>query len=178
MKQIESEADFRGWLRRAWLDDLWGPLIWVEAARGGTVGAPDVFVPVPGSGYVAVELKFWPRKAKRGARSVLERWEPIRIEMRPAQRRLHSLIGVAGYRSAVLAYIGFGEIGLAEGWRIARDPDEKFIHRRHLDVGEFRNLLTLAIFWRGESYATMARAQDPQQLGKKRSGRAGKVKSR
>lgn len=172
VKQIESEAGLREWLRRSWLADLWGPLIWVEAARGGTVGAPDVLVPVPGSGFVPVELKFWPRRDNKE-----QPWRaPIPVHMRPAQRRLHSLIGASGHRSVVLAYVGFGEIGIVEGWRIARDLNPALIHRRNLDVNEFRNLLLLALFWKDENYATMARTANPQQLRKVNRKRVGRSK--
>lgn len=169
---IQDENGVRRWLREAWLSDLWGPLIWVEAARGGTVGAPDVFVPVPGAGYIPVELKCWLRQDIRR-----EPWKVrIPVHMRAAQRRLHSLIGAAGYRSVVLAYIGFGEIGIAEGWRISRDLDPAKIHRRNLDVNEFRNLLMLALFWKDQTDATMARLANPQQFRKRNSKRSGRSK--
>lgn len=179
LKAIQSESDLRAWLRAEWHEKLWGPLIWVEAAMGGTDGAPDVFVPIPGQGFVAVELKYWPLKSfwsKKKTNFGLPAPRVIQPKMRASQRRLHRLIGLTGYRSVVLSYLGFGEIGLAVGHRIAEKLDAGTVHRRNLDINEFRNLLTLGSFWKEEQYAgELARPTSYEQLRKgdrKRTRRA------
>jgi hypothetical protein len=162
MTEISSEAGLRKWLRREWRPE-WGPLIWVEAARGGTVGAPDVFVPIPGYGYVPVELKYWPD------------WKP---KMRPAQRRLHTMIGATGFRSAVLSYVGEGKIAVGAGWKISEDLNYLVLWRRELDIDQLRELFLLAHFWKGRGYAKLARASGDEQQRKEHRKRASKAKRR
>lgn len=88
--KYQSENALRAWLRSY---DTLHELIWIEAARGGTPGAPDVFLP-SGRSYIPVELKHW-RRAAKGAPKVL-------IEIRPAQARVHSMAHTRGRRTAVL----------------------------------------------------------------------------
>lgn len=90
--KIENESDLREWLRDGW-KQAWGELIWAEAARGGTNGAPDVFVPTQLFGYIPVELKFW-KTSSRGR---------VLPYLRPSQKRLHKLIRYSNQRSAILA---------------------------------------------------------------------------
>ena len=49
-----NETSFRRWLKEQ-LDGV--PLTFVEPSLGSTTGAPDVWVPVPGSLFAPVELK-------------------------------------------------------------------------------------------------------------------------
>ena len=93
------EGDLRDWVRRAWPGD--SDLVWVEAGRGGTVGLPDVNLPIAmrrGSVHnparLPVELKHW-EQTRYG----------VRAEMRPAQRRYHIMEARAGRRSAILASV-------------------------------------------------------------------------
>lgn len=91
-----DEGTVRSWLRDGWDEDRWGDLVWVEAARGGTSGAPDVFVPIASLGYVPVELKDW-EAPPRGV---------VRFKARPAQRRFHRRAAISGHRTAFLARVG------------------------------------------------------------------------
>lgn len=156
MIEISSEDDLRDWLRSAWIERIWGPLIWVEAARGGTVGAPDVFVPVPRFGYIPVELKHWPRKSlTRKAKRVLVGGEsftvnePVypKIEMRRAQKRLHKLIHNANHKSAVLASIGFKELGVMVGGVAAQNALALNMWREPMSGAKLRALLNNQQFW-------------------------------
>jgi hypothetical protein len=177
---ISSEAGLRKWLRREWRAE-WGPLIWCEAARGGTVGAPDVFVPVAGYGYVPVELKYWPRKILRVAKSRLFEVAILsypKIEMRPAQRRLHRLIGAHGIRSVVLSYLGHGSIGVSIGCKIAKHMNRNWVCTRDLDIDQFRKLITLNGFWEAGLNAKLARASGNEQQRKEHRKRATKTKRR
>lgn len=93
-----SESDLRAWLRGVWPPS---ELVWVEAARGGTAGQPDVSIPVAGAGRgrawrLPCELKHW-HVNKHGI---------VRSHMRPAQVRFHTLEAAAGRRTCVLAAVG------------------------------------------------------------------------
>lgn len=81
-----SENDLRSWLKKVWGSGL----IWHEPARGGSVGVPDVELPMS-FGLLPIELKFWERTVKG-----------LRCEVRPSQRRYHRLAALAGRRTAFL----------------------------------------------------------------------------
>lgn len=77
---------------RAWLRRVWGPgLQWVEAGCGGSVGLPDVNMPVGDGIYLPCELKAWWFTSKG-----------LRCEIRPAQIRYHTMLARDGGRSAFL----------------------------------------------------------------------------
>jgi hypothetical protein len=92
-----NESDIRHWLREAFGEGLQ----WVEAARGGTVGQPDVLMPTK-FGKLPVELKFWSRTRKG-----------IRAEIRPTQRRFHILEARAGRRTAFIVGLQANEKDLS-----------------------------------------------------------------
>jgi hypothetical protein len=81
-----KEAWLRSWVRATWAGP--GDLAWVEAARGGTPGVPDLFMPVPGIGFIPVELKAWD----------VVNWK-VKMEARPVQRRFHLRAAKAGVLS-------------------------------------------------------------------------------
>lgn len=179
MAGIESESDLRRWLRDGWDGVCWGPLIWVEAARGGTVGAPDVFVPDTGlsdwpkTGFIPVELKYWPRVRP------LKKIHPMHAlpTMRASQRRLHIQMEAAGLRSAVLAYIGFGEFALERGGLISK-ATYAFPRIGIKTVEDFRLFLLSDFFWEEPLNAKLARASSNEQQRKEHRRRASKAKSR
>jgi hypothetical protein len=92
------ESDLRSWLREVWGEGLQ----WVEAARGGTTGQPDVLLPLK-FGRLPVELKVW-GVTRKG----------IRAEIRPAQRRYHILEARAGRRTAFLVAVDYPDDETAE----------------------------------------------------------------
>jgi len=83
------ESELRKFMRLAFPTQL----EWTEAARGGTVGLPDVRLNLSDNDSIPIELKAWELTAKG-----------VRAEMRPAQRR-YMLRGSAGThrRAAILA---------------------------------------------------------------------------
>lgn len=116
MGTFENEADLRRWLREGWQEGRWGPLIWVEAARGGTDGAPDVFIPTNRFGYLPTELKAFGRGKTKSERE--------RIEIRPAQKRLHKLIKETNRKSIMLAVdCERQRIGVAFGYAVAESAN-------------------------------------------------------
>lgn len=109
---MAQEGVLRRKLRDSWCSGLHGELVWVEAAHGGTVGAPDVFVPVGMKrGYLPLELKWW--KAYD---------DLIEFSVRPSQLRFHRLAYEAGQRTAFLALLSDERIVLMAGSKLgARD---------------------------------------------------------
>jgi hypothetical protein len=89
-KATKLEADVRDQLRV-----LWGgagrELKWIEQARGGTVGAPDVLLPSPAGLSLPVELKCW------------KYWQgQCYFEARPAQIVYHNECASAGIKTAFI----------------------------------------------------------------------------
>lgn len=174
-KPIASESDLRAWLRSQWRSDLWGPLIWVEAARGGTVGAPDVLMPIYGVGWVPVELKYW--RSKLITDGFVNRII-VDVKMRPAQRRLHLLAGLSGQKSAVVGYLpDCGGLAIGLGCRVARDFDSSTLHMRSLDIDSIRSLFQLISFW-SASDEKLARITDHVKLRTHNQPRSQGIESR
>jgi hypothetical protein len=138
MAEVESEAELRAWLRAGWEEARHAPLIWVEAARGGTNGAPDVFVPTKSYGYIPVELKFW----KTGVRG------KVSPTMRPAQRRLHKMVRFGNQRSAILAAYR-SSIFVGDSLRFVECSGESRMSgmTECKTVEDFRRLLELSSSW-------------------------------
>lgn len=109
--KFESESDLRRWLRENWLPDVWGPLVWVEAAPGGTVGAPDVYLPYT-DGSIAVELKHW-EYSSRGK---------LHYNVRPSQKRMHRLLSSKKIPSAFLVSTSRQEVYAVPGFAFAKLP--------------------------------------------------------
>ena len=130
-----------GWLRD-WLRDGWtgmSDLVWVEAARGGTAGAPDVFVPV-GELYLPVELKAW--LATDAGRVV--------FTARPAQRRFHVRAAMAGHRTAFLAVLTDGRVVAMRGADLPIDDGVGNIKLWSVEtVEQLRELFHNPNFWGG-----------------------------
>ena len=139
--EIHREAGLRAWLRDGWDDARWGPLVWVEAARGGTDGAADVFVPI-GQGYVPLELKVWEYSTKGFCMG----------QMRPSQKRLHRLMGKKGLRSAILVATSKQEILVGVGLLIAsfnRENQTRILLRNPVSsVEELYGKLNQEKFWK------------------------------
>lgn len=151
IQSIASESDLRVWLREGWQEGRWGPLIWIEAARGGTDGAPDVIIPTPTFGLIAVELKVYGRGDTKS--------EKYHLDVRPPQKRIHKLLYESHQRSAFCAAdLGCNpqnrnSIGVAGGNRVssARDGMERIqalLQYRVTEVKDLRALLNDARFWR------------------------------
>lgn len=141
---MADENQLRRDLRFGWDAKKFGELIWVEHARGGTVGAPDVMVPLGGkNGYCPVELKWW---------EVLE-GGIIAMTARPAQKRFHLLAWRAGQRSAYLAELSSGDYVLLPGHRLELETViERIENRRWMQFLQLRNLKSLLLdenFWKG-----------------------------
>ncbi len=111
---MAEESILRERLRREWRGP--GELAWVEAASGGTVGLPDVFIPLGSChGYMPVELKWW---------EVIQSFEGhdyISMTARPAQIRFHRLAAEAKQRTAFLALLSDDKIALLPGKRFPGD---------------------------------------------------------
>ena len=101
-----AESQLRSLMREWWPKTA----IWVEAARGGTVGAPDCFIPVKRN-YIPVELKCWELKAKSSV---------VLCQLRPSQYRFHMLAHAAGLKTAVLFSAGY-HIYVIPGWLVPLD---------------------------------------------------------
>lgn len=127
----------RGRLRSEWPAMVYGELVWVEHAAGGTVGAPDVFVPLGARGYLPVELKGW----EVGVHSGL----PL-YTARPSQRRFHSLAGIAGQRTAFLAILPSGKVVTCPGHPFGLDAYVEVVNGR---LGCIREIYNSDKFWRG-----------------------------
>lgn len=94
---LKNESELRGWLREVWGKER-APLMWSEAALGGTFGAPDVLVPLGGLEYLPLELKHWRIVAPN----------IIQVKMKRTQTRLHSALAERGARSAFLFILEAG----------------------------------------------------------------------
>lgn len=96
---LMTEGDLRTWLKAVWPA---AELHWTEAGRGGTVGLPDVSIPVyvrkkglPADAWrLPCELKLWKRTRKG-----------VNNHLRPAQIRFHVLEARAGRRTAIMAAV-------------------------------------------------------------------------
>jgi hypothetical protein len=108
MKAAWDEGYLRFRLREEWLGP---PLVWVEAARGGSDGAPDVFVPMLGLNFIPVELKKW-LADKNGI---------VKVEARPSQRRFHRLSLERGMKTFVLVLLSDMRVVLLPGEVMALD---------------------------------------------------------
>jgi hypothetical protein len=106
-----DESYLRARLRAEWKS---GPLVWVEAADGGTDGAADVFVPVKGQGFIPVELKKWE----------VDKYGNVKVEARPSQRRFHRLCEAANMPSFVLVLLSNMKVVLFPG----RVMTESYVH--------------------------------------------------
>lgn len=95
---MKNESDLRAWLRNSWSEEN-PPLTWIEAAVGGTFGAPDVLVPLGGSKFLPLELKFW-KPYKKVA---------MHVSIRVPQRRWHRMALRKGSRSAFLVATEYDE---------------------------------------------------------------------
>ncbi len=110
---FDETKHLRGRLRLEWPGEEFGALCWVEAARGGSVGAPDVFLPLGGpSGYLPLELKGW---KTQHVRPPIGR---VQFYARPSQRRFHRLAALAGQRTAFLAVLPTGDVVTIPNWRM------------------------------------------------------------
>lgn len=146
----DEAGEVRKILREGWRGP--GELCWVEAARGGTVGAPDVFVPLGlRRGYLPLELKWW--EMLNGN---------VEYRVRPAQRRFHRLAAEARQRTAFLARLSTGELVLLPGERLpptsgdADDLAKKFKEAWSwttvlADIVYLRAMLLDEKFWRGKN---------------------------
>ncbi|SRR5216683_4741258 len=152
---MAEENVLRERLRKEWRGP--GELAWVEAASGGTVGLPDVFIPLGlRHGYMPVELKWWEvgRVGTYLAGSV-------KMTARPAQIRFHRLAAEAKQRSAFLALLSLGDIVLLPGNRFPAsqlscvDLDEAAKWMIYLPIEDFtlhlRESLLDEKFWRGKN---------------------------
>lgn len=130
---VKYDEDWlRAWLRGGWreIKPSLPDLIWVEAARGGTPGAPDVFVPVRKFGaYVPLELKAWSHRE--------------RFVARPAQIRLHDRAAAAGLRSAFLGVYGAGNVVIKRSDRSVVNDVFSVMH--------LYGMLKSSMFWKGIS---------------------------
>lgn len=133
-----AEVWLRNWLRREWQVDVWGDLVWQEAARGGTEGAPDVWVP-NGQRWSPVELKAW--KVGRGGAP--------QFSARPAQRRFHRRARMSGQYSAFLAVLGDGRIIAVPNWAVPASGTQVLSFRKISGVIELRATLQDESFWEG-----------------------------
>lgn len=109
MIKMKSEKDLRKWLREAWVrpDCGGGELCWVEAAHGGTDGAPDVFIPLPTGWWCGLELKYWPM---------------LQFKARPAQARFHRFAAEAKIRTAFLVLNREERVFLVSGEKVIVRP--------------------------------------------------------
>ncbi len=108
---VESEI-------RSWLKKVWGKgLSWTEPARGGSVGLPDVTIPLLKfeGGDIPLELKrgIWKRKG-------------LFVEVRPSQIRYHRLAAERGVLTAFLIVDNSddGCVFLLPGWK---PPQKKYV---------------------------------------------------
>lgn len=141
---MADEGGLREALREGWRGP--GELIWVEAARGGTVGAPDVFVPLGRRrGYLPLELKWW---------DVMD--GKVIFAARPSQKRFHILAHEAKQRSAFMARLATGDLVLLPGHAMVRDSG--VIEQRTAmdwlrfvpDIKTLRDALLDETFWKGK----------------------------
>lgn len=140
---MAEESALRTELRDNWRGP--GELIWVEAARGGSVGAPDVFVPLGTKrGYLPLELKWW--NVVGGM---------VDFAARPSQRRFHRLAYDAGQRTAFMAMLSTGDIVLLPGSKIPRGEEFTVMaiewFRFLPGIEKLREALIDEAFWRGKS---------------------------
>ena len=145
---VANEGAMRRILRSGWSGP--GALAWVEHARGGTEGNPDVFVPLgKGHGYLPLELKWW-RIGSAGEVGA----GMIEFKARPAQIRFHRLAYEAGQRTAFLVLLSSGDIVLMPGSVIPKRAELKWISptmfRFLQGVDGLRSALTDEKFWRGK----------------------------
>jgi hypothetical protein len=139
---MAEEWGLREEFRAAWSDDRFGPLIWVEHARGGTVGAPDVLVPCgPGRGYIPVELKWWQVVPAGG----------VKMTARPAQRRFHLLAAKQKQETAFLAKLSDGRYAMLPGAKFLGERLDECVAAmfwlRCVRLGEVRATLLDETFW-------------------------------
>lgn len=133
------ERDLRQRLRDEWA----GPeLAWVENGRGGTVGLPDVFVPLLSPRlYLPVELKVWDIVVGR-----------IKFEARPAQLRFHKLTARNGMRSAFVALLIDGSVIAVPG-KFMPDVNYPFeipkVWRIEKSLDELARIFNNEQFWKG-----------------------------
>ena len=87
------EKETRAWVQAySKLDQL--PVAWQEPRSGGTMGAPDCWLPSKHGGRVGIELKLgWPDEGN------------VCFTMRPAQIRYHHVAAKAGDRTAILVSV-------------------------------------------------------------------------
>ena len=139
---MADEGEMRRILRAGWRGP--GELAWVEHARGGTEGNPDVFVPLgKGHGYLPLELKWW--EIEGGI---------VTFFARPAQRRFHRLAYESFQRTAFLALLSDGKIVLLPGGSMPR-PGLETMKLDFFwvldDVRWLGNFLRDPNFWRGKA---------------------------
>lgn len=94
-----NESDVRKNLRDAWGTKR-NRLIWVEQARGSTVGAPDVFIPRPNGLFFPLELKCWPSEGGI-----------VYGHIRSSQLSFHSRHAIAHNYSGFLVGVTNGKLG-------------------------------------------------------------------
>lgn len=147
---MADEGGLREALRVGWRGP--GEIIWCEHARGGTVGAPDAFVPLGRRrGYLPLELKWWEV-------GVGEFAGEVQFTARPAQKRFHLLAHEAKQRTAFLGRLSTGDdLALLPGFAIPRDSGSveqgAALHWMRLLPGieALRDALLDEAFWKGRA---------------------------
>jgi hypothetical protein len=90
------EKDLRLWLRNVWLNGKkQAPLVFVEPAKGSTIGCADVLLPIHPL-LIPVELKLAKKRKSESFVTVI----------RPAQKRFHTLLALNGFFSCFLSCYG------------------------------------------------------------------------
>jgi hypothetical protein len=136
---MAEEGELRKALRESWDAKKFGELVWVEnrsGAIGGTVGAPDVFVPLGARGYCPVELKWWEVYVNGD----------VKIMVRPSQVRFHTLAMQAGQRTALLARLSTGVCVVVPGARCIMETEGVWL--RTTELIDLRKNLLDPTFWR------------------------------
>lgn len=99
---MKSEADVRKKLKEIW-GEKGRNLIWVEQSHGSTVGAADVFLPLPNGFYIPCELKFWPVRSN-GEKHAIMRPTQYVFHYKASQKKMKTFF-IAGDQFACFALI-------------------------------------------------------------------------
>lgn len=152
---MRSEADVRKRIKDIW-DARKRLLVWVEPTTGSTVGAADLFIPLPNHYYLPVELKFWPRREDGGHL----------VEMEPSQNLFHYRAGIVNMKTCFIFGDQYNSLlalpgGIAVDFNMSRQgqvqdldkvsviyEDDEHLHDiTHMDRGEIEALLMSEKFW-------------------------------
>jgi hypothetical protein len=161
---FDETHHLRGRVRKEWPERRFGELIWVEAARGGTVGAPDVNLPLGvGHGYLPVELKAW----ETNAGDMLRRGY-VQFVARPSQRHFHRLAALSGNRTAFLAVLSDGSAVTIPNWRMP--PNGTWMNTLVTRIGKaslesLRELYRTESFWEDGRKETMEAIRKLEDVG-------------